>query len=491
MKSTILTARQQAELDKAIIQYLTPIAPPELLSQLTPLLTTNDDEIVDQYLEKKWATVLRLQKKILDLEHEVSNLRSAIDMSNANAVVLGQDRINWLPKVVKTTYLTNNVLVTSVKIHPVLGNVYCGCSDGSVYVWSLATGDMIPDKIIRGHSRNINSLAFSNEVVLGKSYVFATCSSDLSIKIWDSGSYKHIRTLTGHDHTVSAVAFSHSDSNILYSVSRDKSVKIWDLTQGNCIKTFIGHSEWVRDIDVSQVSQHGDFILTCSNDQSTRLSHASSGTGLCLIVGHTHVVETCKFLPSLSNFLLDKYITKNEDLFPSIPQELVNDPIYKVLGYKYCITGSRDNTIKVWLLPPPVIVPHRHPLPSKYNNSQAWLVAQFAGHSSWVKSLCIHPNGRFVFSGSDDKTVKIWDLSRLNNPEVGSLMGHDGFINSIDFAQLTKVEAVQNGKTEKEEEEEEEEDEEAVYDNLLKDVQSRMRCIFVTGAVDNSVRVWS
>ncbi|PSS08844.1 hypothetical protein PHLCEN_2v3459 [Hermanssonia centrifuga] len=38
-------------------------------------------------------------------------------------------------------------------------------------------------------------------------------------------------------------------------------------------------------------------------------------------------------------------------------------------------------------------------------------VATLTGHSSWVLSTDISPDGRFALSGSADKTIKVWDLT--------------------------------------------------------------------------------
>jgi platelet-activating factor acetylhydrolase IB subunit alpha len=36
----------------------------------------------------------------------------------------------------------------------------------------------------------------------------------------------------------------------------------------------------------------------------------------------------------------------------------------------------------------------------------------FIGHDGWVNDLVFHPNGKYLLSASDDKSVRIWDLEK-------------------------------------------------------------------------------
>jgi platelet-activating factor acetylhydrolase IB subunit alpha len=62
--------------------------------------------------------------------------------------------------------------------------------------------------------------------------MIVTCSTDLTIKLWDTqNDYKNVRTLHGHDHSISTVRFT-PDGERLVSASRDKTIRVWEVASG-------------------------------------------------------------------------------------------------------------------------------------------------------------------------------------------------------------------------------------------------------------------
>ena len=77
------------------------------------------------------------------------------------------------------------------------------------------------------------------------------------------------------------------------------------------------------------------------------------------------------------------------------------------------LSGSDDMTIKVWDLEKPDGEQCTHIL---------------TGHTSWVRCIGVLPDGR-VLSGSDDGTIKVWDLEKPDGEQcTHTLTGHTGSV---------------------------------------------------------------
>jgi len=68
-------------------------------------------------------------------------------------------------------------------------------------------------------------------------------------------------------------------------------------------------------------------------------------------------------------------------------------------------------------------------LAHKFKNLKWRCVYTLPGHSSFVNSLAISPDGKILVSGSWDKTIKIWNLE--TGALIGTLTGHSDRVNSV------------------------------------------------------------
>ena len=68
------------------------------------------------------------------------------------------------------------------------------------------------------------------------------------------------------------------------------------------------------------------------------------------------------------------------------------------------------------------------------------------GHSDIVTSVGVSPDGKRIVSGSDDKTVKVWDAQ--TGDETHTLKGHTGYVQSVAFnPNGTRIVSGSNDKT--------------------------------------------
>jgi len=54
------------------------------------------------------------------------------------------------------------------------------------------------------------------------------------------------------------------------------------------------------------------------------------------------------------------------------------------------------------------------------------------GHTDWVRSVAFSNDGRQIVSGSDDKSVRVWDAS--TGEVLNVLEGHTAWVNSVAFS---------------------------------------------------------
>jgi guanine nucleotide-binding protein subunit beta-2-like 1 protein len=195
--------------------------------------------------------------------------------------------------------------------------------------------------------------------------------------------------LKGHNGWVTSIATPRDDrpgnQNMIISGSRDKSLIVWDIApEGDAFgaprRALTGHSHFVEDV---VLSSDGQFALSCSWDHTLRLWDLGDGTTTRTFVGHTKDVLSVAF--SADN--------------------------------RQIVSGSRDRTLKLW---------------NTLGECKHTIEGDSAGaHTEWVSCVRFSPSTEapVVVSGGWDKLVKVWSLRdcklRTNLP------GHTGYINTV------------------------------------------------------------
>ncbi len=186
-------------------------------------------------LEKKWTSVIRLQKKvrllfispaffhlpkIMDLENRNAALQEELSLSPAKRAAMQSD---WVPRAPAAHVLTGHrAAVTRIAFHPQYSILASASEDATVKIWDWETGEF--ERTLKGHTKSVVDVDFDH-----KGQLLVTCSNDLFIKIWDSSNdWKNTKTFPGHEHSVSTVRFMPGDQYIV-SASRDRTIRIFDI----------------------------------------------------------------------------------------------------------------------------------------------------------------------------------------------------------------------------------------------------------------------
>jgi len=47
-----------------------------------------------------------------------------------------------------------------------------------------------------------------------------------------------------------------------------------------------------------------------------------------------------------------------------------------------------------------------------FNTESRRFLGSFVGHQNWANTAVFSPDSRLITSGSDDKTVRVWDINK-------------------------------------------------------------------------------
>jgi WD40 repeat protein len=288
-------------------------------------------------------------------------------------------------------------------------------SAGLLVAWDVSSGKKIAE--LKGHIDSVTSVSISSD---GRWLL--TSSLDHSVRIWDTSTYKLIKTLVGHTWWVWDAEFLPGEQTAV-SVGQDGAAIIWDLEQGEQTAIFQEHRRpiYALAVDGSGLIASGDsggriFLWRLDDVQTLDLASRftadrnSPVTPFVELDGHANAVRGLSF--SVRRAIGDdrlRLVSAGDDNMLRVFDISDRPHLWKeVRGHGGRVRGcfvfseggqllsvSHDETLRLWNL-------------DGYQEQRVF--QRLAGHDDEVLAATFGPN-QSVFSASRDRTVAGWDLA--------------------------------------------------------------------------------
>ncbi|PKA57196.1 Coatomer subunit beta'-1 [Apostasia shenzhenica] len=249
--------------------------------------------------------------------------------------------------------------VKSVDLHPSEPWILASLYSGSVCIWDYQTQARIC--LFDFCLRSAKFIARKQWIVAG--------ADDMFIRVYNYNTMDKVKVFEAHTDYIRCVAV-HPTLPYVLSSSDDMLIKLWDWDKGwMCTQIFEGHSHYVMQVTFNP--KDTNTFASASLDRTIKV-----------------LIDIWNLGSPDPNFTLDAHVKG------------VNCVDYFTGGDRpYLITGSDDQTAKVW----------------DYQTKSC--VQTLEGHTHNVSSVCFHPDLPIILTGSEDGTVRIWHATtyRLEN----------------------------------------------------------------------------
>ena len=314
-----------------------------------------------------------------------------------------------------------------------------------IKLWDVTTHEYI-STLFEGDPDILASALFSPDGTLIASSILEGTDEDyirIRLVLWDVETGKQIASMLGHTEFISSLSFS-SDGTTLAS-SSEGVVKLWDIAEAKLahpshLVKISGEAQhgWLgvplpKPLIVEVRDQYGNpfpgaqvkFTVTGGggklNGQSKvkRVTTDANGkAAISLTLGHATVNSVEASLHG-TGFVVNPWVRFNI-LVSTYDVTTLEGHSQDVTSVTFSpdgtllATGSDDDTVKLW------------DMETKTN------ILTLEGHRGDVTSVSFSPDGKLLASGSDDDTVRLWDVD--TNENIAILEGHRWNVTSVSFS---------------------------------------------------------
>ncbi|MEQ9358613.1 WD40 domain-containing protein [Coleofasciculus chthonoplastes] len=384
----------------------------------------------DSYLNSRITEAKRKLSSNQDLEALVETLKAGKRLQRWSIGVNPETEIKVKAALQDVVYSIREVnsfhghsgTVTCVSFSSDGQLIASGSEDTTIRIWTVEGRKVATFK---GHEDTITSIDFSPD---GKWIVSG--SKDNTLKLWriEGKERQAVATFTGHNKPVTSVSFS-PNSQLIVSGSEDKTVKLWKL-DGQEVDTF-KHDKKVNSVSFSP---NGQLIASASDDETVKLW--SQDGKLIKTLNHGSSVNQVVFSPD------------SQIIISQLDQSLFSwrQDGFLIKKYNYNYFGEiSDSNQKIFAFSDPFYSNTKYVTLLPFFNEKKAKFRLIKGHKNKVSSIDLSPDAKMLVSGSEDNTVKLWDVekSSFETPRHIDLSGtatHINFsLNSNLFASTTTL----------------------------------------------------
>mmetsp|Transcript_2916 Transcript_2916/g.4234 ORF Transcript_2916/g.4234 Transcript_2916/m.4234 type:complete len:1247 (+) Transcript_2916:67-3807(+) len=267
--------------------------------------------------------------------------------------------------------------------------------DGTVAIYNMAQ-NKIEFLTTPGHTETIFDCAFANH----DPNLFATCSYDGNIKIWNTKSMTCISDLFCDENVVIYSVAWHPTENKIAGCMGDGRVWIWDVEKNRAIQKLTIHNTttklpaykiaWGKTCLATTGKDNMCFIFNESGKILKSFRHPAAVFGVDFNPFDNNIIATGCYDGVVRVFDISKELSAKK--FKGHKDRVFNikwHPIYP----NVLMSGSNDCTIRVW----------------NVDNSQ---FKELKGHKHNVRALAWNPElPNIALSGSWDGTIRIWNVN--------------------------------------------------------------------------------
>jgi WD40 repeat protein/biotin carboxyl carrier protein len=409
---------ETAKLDQAAQEYKAAKTQVEMHAVTSPI----DGVVVEVYKYGGEAVEAR-EKVVRVIRDDIVRIEGAVDALEAAHLRPGMP-VEVVPNITlaSSQHYRHTAAVNAVKV--VGAGDRCVSADqlGVIHVWNVA--QRTHEKELRGHERAVQCLA----VCPTDPNTLASAGEDRAILVWDLSAGASTPIPTNGSPVLSAV-WHPTQPQLLVTGHEDRKIRVWDVKAGREITERYPlegpHTGFVTSL---AMTPDGRYLLSTGNDQTVQVWDFDAGKPLYgAFRGRSPEVRQIGISPDGQAFLFNSYdllqIRSIRDGTQRSSLESRSGPFSDVAVFApesgFVLTAA-TNRLELWR-------PGANGRPSR-------LVRSYEGHSLPIRSVDFAPDGAFFVSGSEDHSVRIWEVPNLAQAESERVRGVVVLHQSVDPA---------------------------------------------------------